>query len=297
MMQIVQKAHVAVLIFLCVIFLTTAPNLQAQDAAANNTSVDNTNNTDTKDTSQDAQKEIAPTTPNVIDNPDAAENKDIATDTSDKNTKNNTPAALAVKLVGSKKFTLLPTSALDTPLDSVVAVNFSFGLTPKPSKNKKKAKPAKSAKEVNFNALLIADDKIISATVLDDFMMTVGSIAYDGKKCTLDSVLLPKNFKAADIFAAYVISEIQFIYYKADSIAAALAPLKIKLITHTTDGVDYRIVMAKNKSVMQITTKTSDGVIVTSVENYIRKYRYTITRVCDEAETDTKNNSGESTNE
>lgn len=191
----------------------------------------------------------------------------------------------SIKLSGAKKFQLLKTSFMAGNIDGLVGVSFLFGKVgpDKPSKKKpsKKTPPSPSkksnAKEFAFNVLLKMDDKVINATVLDDFMMTVGSVGFTDESISLDSILLPKKFKAAETFASYVIGDLQFIYYDPVAISAALAPLKIKFITHTTDGTDYRIVMAKNKCIMQITTKRNDaGVPTTTVENYIRKYRYTV---------------------
>lgn len=204
--------------------------------------------------------------------------------------------APAVKIYGSKKFSLLKTDAMSDNVDSLLGVTFSFGKKKAASKKKGKKSSNKTAapsNEFSFNALLVMDASQICATVLDDFMMTVGSITFDGLNVSLDSVLLPKKMKAADVFASYVIADLQLIYYKTDLLNDALSAIGARLITHTIDSIDYRILMIKNKTIMQVTTSIVDGAKVISVENYIRKYRYTLEELSSEDE----ESAGAATNE
>lgn len=142
------------------------------------------------------------------------------------------------------------TAVLDLlpPSDTSIDIDGLYGLTMKSGKD-----------AFSAMAYLTSDDTGVYATLLNDFGMSMTNLAYDGESLTLDSVVLPKKFKAQ-----YIVLDLQFALYGEDAVRRALQKAGLKL---KTEG-NHRTIL-KGKKVIEIIE--ADGSVI-KVNNVLRGY-------------------------
>ena len=102
----------------------------------------------------------------------------------------------------------------------------------------------------------------------------MGNLSYDGKSVFLDSAVFPKNAKAE-----YILADLQFAYYSAESLSSALKNAGLILLTemHESAGIkkEVRKIMDGKKCVAEIEISEKSVIF----RNFLRKYSYKLEEV------------------
>lgn len=171
-----------------------------------------------------------------------------------KQKKEKPPKPVTAKL-GSKKWTLLPPKACPKTIDLTAAISGKFGKT-----------------AVDFNVVFTVAD-VMTLVIMDDFMVTLGEVTFDGVTLTNTCPILSEELAAA------ILCDMEFLYYKDEELAASIAPLKMRLLVHGVSGTTFRIVMTKDKSLRQQELKGEE----IAIDNFSQKYHYTLTIIEDKS--------------
>lgn len=171
-----------------------------------------------------------------------------------KQKKEKPPKPVTAKL-GSKKWTLLPPKACPKTIDLTAAISGKFGKT-----------------AVDFNVVFTVAD-VMTLVIMDDFMVTLGEVTFDGVTLTNTCPILSEELAAA------ILCDMEFLYYKDEELAASIAPLKMRLLVHGVSGTTFRIVMTKDKSLRQQELKGEE----VAIDNFSQKYHYTLTIIEDKS--------------
>lgn len=160
------------------------------------------------------------------------------------------PEISPVYITNTKKFYLLSPENIEKDIDCLQLLTGSFG-----------------SSSFFLQAFLKADKNGIYLSLLNDFGTGMGNLSYDGYSISFDSLVFPKALKAE-----YIASDLQFAYYKTDSIKESLEKINLDFVVSYIDDEETRLIMNKNKCVEKITK--SKGLI--KIENYLRGYEYNL---------------------
>lgn len=157
-----------------------------------------------------------------------------------------------VYITNTKKFYLLSPENIQGNIDKVQLLQGSFG-----------------DNSFSINSYLQADSNGIFLSLFNDLGSGMGDLNYDGNGVLFDSKVFPKKLKAE-----YIIADLQFAYYKPESLRLSLLDLGLDFIDKVLeDGTKIRLIKNKNNIIEEIRQK--DGVL--TIENKLRNYKYVLT--------------------
>lgn len=172
-----------------------------------------------------------------------------------------------VFVTNTKRFKILPPSCFEKEIDGMYMLTASFG-------------------ESSFSSpvyLQVNKDEF-SLLMISDFGTTLAELYYDGKKCTLESSVLPKKLKPE-----YLVADFEYAFGDIVQIEEGLreAGLAFSVISEfgslyspdvPAPSHQFRYINDGNKVISQIDI-SEDGTII--IENFLRKYKYTLTEVAE----------------
>ncbi len=153
-----------------------------------------------------------------------------------------------VYVTNSKKYYLISPQNLDSVIDSQVLLEGEFG-----------------ENSFNFLSYVQADKEQISLSIFTDFGNLLGELIFDGYSVVLDSSIFPKNLKPE-----YIVADLQFAFYNFDAVKSSLK--KINLDFQKTDE-NTRVIKDGSKIIEKITKEQN----VTTIQNFLRGYKYILT--------------------
>jgi len=159
----------------------------------------------------------------------------------------NKPNVYSVYVTNSKKFTLLPPSAIGNNIDSLQLFTGSYG------KN-------------NFavQAYVQADETGIFIQLLNDFGTGMGNLYYTAETITFDSAVFPKTLKPE-----YIVADFQYAFYKPEELIQRFNQAKLTFtVQAAADGTEKRSISNGNTIIEEITKKTGKTVIINSLRGY-----------------------------
>lgn len=159
----------------------------------------------------------------------------------------------SVVLTDHAHFTLLPTSAIEKNVDTVQHFKARF-----------------SDKEFEAECLLIADETRLSMTIMNSFGSTIGELNYNNDLIVFNSELFPKV-----IPPAYIVVDIQFCLYRADSLEAELKSSGLEFHVSAPDPKngsekEIRSILDGDREIIHI--ERTGGTI--TFQNLLRGYSY-----------------------
>lgn len=162
-----------------------------------------------------------------------------------------------VYITNSKKFSLLPPSDIQNLKKTQQILRGTFG-----------------EKDFSFLCYLDADKNGIFLSLYNAFGTGMGNLSYDGKRVFFDSAVFPKNAKAE-----YILADLQFAYYSAESLSSALKNAGLILLTEMQEsgGIkkEVRKIMDGKKCVAEIEISEKSVIF----RNFLRKYSYKLEEV------------------
>ena len=162
-----------------------------------------------------------------------------------------------VYITNSKRFSLLPPECIANPRNAQQFLSGSYG-----------------EKEFSFLCYLDADKNGIFLSLYNAFGTGMGNLSYDGKSVFFDSAVFPKNAKAE-----YIVADLQFAYYSAESLSSALKNAGLILLTEMQESAgikkEVRKIMDGKKCVAEIEISEKSVIF----RNFLRKYSYNLEEV------------------
>lgn len=155
-----------------------------------------------------------------------------------------------VFITNTKRFYLLAPESISSNVDKTQLLNGRFGQN-----------------EFSLLTYTQADSNGIFMSLFNDFGVSMGSLNYDGVSVQFDSNVFPKQLKAE-----YIIADLQFAYYSADSIKKALNDLGLEFTETVTDEKTERKILSSSKEIEVITIEKNQ----TSIKNLLRDYEYNL---------------------
>lgn len=151
-----------------------------------------------------------------------------------------------VYITNSKKYYLISPENVKIPFEKQILLDADFG------KN-------------SFSCLsyLKADSEELYINLFTEFGASLGELYFNGTEVSLNSNAFPKNLKPE-----YIIADLQFAFYDFDEIKNSLE--QINLSFEKTEN--SKIIKDKSKIIEKITTEKNSTII----ENFLRKYKYTL---------------------
>ena len=157
-----------------------------------------------------------------------------------------------VYLTDKKAVSLLPTSALASPIDAYQHLVADF-----------------RGRTFETDCLLLADQHQLFMTILNEFGSTLGSLVYTADELSFETSLFPKQ-----IPAEYIVFDVQLCYYRLADLQQALSAAGLRLEETVGSDGETRTVYDGRKELVCI--EKSSGAITCT--NFLRGYRYTLTR-------------------
>lgn len=160
-----------------------------------------------------------------------------------------------VYVTNTKKFYLLPSNGIEKNVDDLYLLTGEFGKS-----------------SFTLLAYVQADENGIFVSLMNDFGASMGTLIFDGEKVTLDSEIFPKNLKPE-----YIVSDLQFAFYKPSVIKKNLSSIKMNFEVAKENKTEVRTIinrrlLTENNCVEKI-EKTADEI---KIENYLRGYTYNL---------------------
>ena len=160
------------------------------------------------------------------------------------------PGLEKIYVTNTKQINLLPTEYIAQPLDSIMQLNITF-------------------EENSFSVLtyIQADENILFMELMNDFMISMGTLEYDGSSIQFDCAAFPSSLKPE-----YIINDFQNAYYSAEELKKNLNASRLAFEELTEGEVTKRFVKDNSKVIEEITI-TAESV---TLKNYLRNYEYTL---------------------
>ena len=155
-----------------------------------------------------------------------------------------------VYVTNRKRVALLPPSAIGAPLDAVQHITADF-----------------RGQAFAADCLLVADERQLFMTVLNDFGTTLATLAYDSSGVSFESSVFPAQMKAE-----YVVFDVQLCFFRPDALMAALMAASLRMEVASERGAEIRSVYDGRKEIIRI-EKTAGRIVY---QNLLRGYRYTL---------------------
>lgn len=165
----------------------------------------------------------------------------------------NVTGEASVFVTDSKSVSVLPAQCMDGNLDELQLFTGSFG-------------------EQTFSSLayILADQKGIDITLLNEMGMDMGKLSFDGKNLSFLSPYFPK-----DVRADYIVLDIQNAYYDVSALKKQYDASGLAFSFELAEGKELRRVLDGGTLVEEI---VKDGRAVT-ITNFLRGYRYELRKV------------------
>ncbi len=162
-----------------------------------------------------------------------------------------------IYITNIKKLYLLPPSEIETDVDCQQLLTADFG-----------------GNSMAFLAYLKADREGIFLSLFNDFGTGMGTLSYDGMNVSFDSPIFPANLKAE-----YIVADLQFAYYKVNSIQKLLKSIKMKMTVESAndenDGTETRKIFNGPFLIEEI-NKSGKTIVI---KNKLRGYEYVLQEV------------------
>ncbi len=160
------------------------------------------------------------------------------------------PGLEKVYVTNTKQINLLPTECIAQPLDSIMQLNITF-------------------EENSFSVLtyIQADENILFMELMNDFMISMGTLEYDGSSIQFDCAAFPSSLKPE-----YIINDFQNAYYSAGELKKNLNASRL-IFEETAEGEVTKRFVKDNSKVIEEITITAESV---TIKNYLRNYEYTL---------------------
>ncbi|GHU67463.1 hypothetical protein FACS189447_09670 [Spirochaetia bacterium] len=160
-----------------------------------------------------------------------------------------------VYITDSSKYTLLPPSNIDVPLDMPQQIAGRYG-----------------KQEFVMDAWALADEKEINLVILNSFGSNMGELRFSAETLWFSSSLLPSSIKPG-----YIVAYFQFCFYRVDALTRALKACGLDFqaeqgLTESGDHIEIRTITEGKKTIIEI-EKTSTAV---KYRNLLREYSYTL---------------------
>ena len=149
-------------------------------------------------------------------------------------------------LTDSKKFTLLPPSDIDVPLDSQQIISASYG-----------------GQDFQFIAWVSADETGLDMTLVNELGVSMGELSYRDGAVSFSSSVFPKFLKPE-----YIVADFQFCFYNDQKLRQTLEESGLSL-EKTETG---RRILKGDTVIIEI--EKSQNIV--KFINYLRGYAYTI---------------------
>lgn len=160
------------------------------------------------------------------------------------------PGLEKIYVTNTKQINLLPTEYIAQPLDSILQLNITF-------------------EENSFSVLtyIQADENILFMELMNDFMISMGTLEYDGSSIQFDCAAFPSSLKPE-----YIINDFQNAYYSAEELKKNLNASRL-IFEETAEGEVTKRFVKDNSKVIEEITITAESV---TIKNYLRNYEYTL---------------------
>lgn len=112
---------------------------------------------------------------------------------------------------------------------------------------------------------LQADENIIFADIMNDFMISMGTLQYDGSTIEFDCPAFPASLKPE-----YILNDLQNVYYKTSALSKNLAASKLIFEEETDSSTKIRRIKDGKKVIEEITFEENTVII----KNVLRKYEF-----------------------
>lgn len=158
-----------------------------------------------------------------------------------------------VYVTDRSKYTLLPPSDIEAPLDMPQQIRGRYGI-----------------QEFVMDAWALADERGIDLTLLNSFGAGMGELRFSEGELSFSSTLLPPLVKPE-----YIVADFQFCFYRIDALIPALKACGLQLVAEQRLTVDegcseIRTISEGKKIIIEI-EKTSTAV---RYRNHLRDYAY-----------------------
>lgn len=160
------------------------------------------------------------------------------------------PGLEKVYITNLKQVNLLPVEDISETVDTIVQLELKF-----------------QENSMSLLSYVQADENVIFIEIMNDFMLSMGTIEYDGKSIDFNCSVFPKNLKPE-----YILNDLQNVYYKTSALKANYS--KSKLIFEETKESNkiIRVIKDGAKVIEQIIIEDGSA----TVKNFYRKYEYQI---------------------
>lgn len=158
-----------------------------------------------------------------------------------------------VYLTNKAAYTLLPPSALETPLDGTQQISGSYG-----------------NRSFIMDAFVMADADGMSLFLFDSFGTEAAALSFTGEAITFESAFFPKTVKPE-----YIAADFQLVFYQADAVEQALRSCGLGFVAEKKEDAaifETRQVTDGGKLIIEIEKGQSE----IRYRNFLRNYSYTL---------------------
>ena len=149
-------------------------------------------------------------------------------------------------LADRSKFTLLPPSGIERPIDMAQHISASY-----------------RGRRFYFSCWILADENGIDISLFNELGAAMGELSYRENSVNLSSAVFPKSLKPE-----YIVADFQLCFYDPDLLGSALKDCGLVLETRNDDR---RIFKGKN---LIIEIEKTFGAV--KLVNHLRGYSYTL---------------------
>ena len=160
---------------------------------------------------------------------------------------------LRIKMGENSRFTLLPPSAIDEPMDSYQLITGSFP----------------GYENVAMEAWFTCDESELQLTMFAPTGQTMGKVLYDGKTISFESSFLPEY----RIIGMYIVADMQLCFADSEAIKTEFGKSDLSLSETYLNGSLFTRTITENNNAVYLIVYQENGL---SVINKLRNYRYAI---------------------
>ena len=160
---------------------------------------------------------------------------------------------LRIKMGENSRFTLLPLSAIEGPVDSYQLITGSFP----------------GYENVAMEAWFTCDENDLQLTMFAPTGQTMGKVFYDGKTISFESSFLPEY----RIICMYIVADMQLCFATTGAIGAELSKSDLYMVETYSGNILTKRIIVEDDELVYLIEYQDNGITVT---NYLRDYSYTI---------------------
>ncbi|MBQ1794643.1 MAG: DUF3261 domain-containing protein [Treponema sp.] len=166
-------------------------------------------------------------------------------------TKALAPDGGSVYMTDTKKIRLLPPSCMDGSYEALQLFSGSFG-----------------SRQFASQTYLECTEERVFAMLINEFGIGIGTLSYQGESVTFESDYFPK-----DLQAAYIVADLQNVYYKVSELEKNYAAAGLTFLCEKSpDGTETRLIQDGGTVIEKITILPARKEI--SIQNVLRGYSY-----------------------